>query len=410
MIQKIIIFLKNLFVKNYKVKIVCLLLAFILWLFVASNQSLLGKFPNKIPVKINNLSDQYQAFLDQDEVQITGIAESSVWKTLTTDSFIASVNLSGYQEGTFEVPVSVVSSVADVQITKVEPNKVFVTIEKIVSKNISLGTKVEGDPADGMTLGQIELNPSEVKISGPKSYVDSISEVNALINLNGEGSSFERLVKVQAVAENDKALSGLTYNPVEVNAQVSILKGGNNKTVGIKVKTKNSPPDGYYISKISCNPQTIDITGQRSILAGVNYLETEELDLNNITDVIRSNLSLILPSGVSLQKGNDAKVQVEITVSRGDLSRSINPRINFSNLSDGLKVATYSPQDIRIIVAAPASILESISSDEITLNVNLSGRNAGNYMISLTVDMVKVPDGITVLSVVPTSLNITISN
>lgn len=402
--------IKSRIFKNFKIKFFCLLLAFVLWLFVASNQSLLGKFPNQIPVKIVNSSSQYQAFLDQDSVQITAMADPSVWKTLIVDSFVASVDIAGYQEGTFELNVNVTSSVANVQVTKVEPAKIFVNIEKVVSKQVNLSPKISGDPADGMTIGAVDLSPEMVEISGPKSSIDAISEANAIINLNGESGSFERSVKVSAVVENSKLLSYVKYSPPEITAKVTIAKGGNNKTVGIKVKTKGSIKDGYYIAKIVSSPTNVDISGQKSVLTGVNYLETDEIDVSNSSDKISGDYNLILPDGVTLQKGVSSKVHVEIDFAENVAAKSIVPVIDPIGLADGLRMVSYSPVDLKIYLSGVPSILTTMNSNLVKIELNLAGKGAGNYSINLTPDMIKVPDGVTVLSILPATLGIVLSN
>lgn len=402
--------LKKIFLGNIKIKLVCLIVAILMWIFVASNQSLLGKFPNQIPIKTANLSEQYQAFLDQDKVQISAMAEPAVWRTLTTDSFVASVDLAGKTEGTYELDVNVVSNVANVQVTKVEPSKVFVNIEKIISKTVTLTPKIEGDPADGLVLGQISLEPESVEVRGPKSYVESISEANALIKLNGESESFERDAKVIAVVENSNELKDLTFNPATVSAKVTIAKGGNNKTVGVRVKTKGTPKDGYYISKITTTPLTLDIVGQRSIVSNINFLDTEEIDITNLTDTVSKDVNLILPDGVSLQKGASQKIKVEITFSSYGTTKSISPTLQPVGLADGLRLLSYSPSDIKVSLSGPQQLLAGIGTNDIQLNLDLTGKAAGTYNIDINISMLKIPDGITASNITPGTISVTIGN
>lgn len=401
---------KKILFSNYKAKVVCVLVAVLLWVFVASSQSLLGKFPNQIPIKVVNLSDQYQAFLDQDNVQIYTMAEPSVWRTLTTDSFVASVDLAGKTEGTYELDVKVVSNVADVQVTKVDPAKVFVSVEKIVSKTVTLSPKVDGDPADGMVVGQIDLSPETVEVRGAKSYIDSISEANASIKLNGESSSFERDAKVIAVAEDNSQLSNVTFNPATVLAKVTIAKGGNNKTVGVRVKTSGSPKDGYFVSKVVSTPALVDITGQRSTLNNIDYLETEPIDVTGQSATISKEVNLTLPSGVLLQKGTSQRVKIEISFDSYGTSKTVSPLVQAVGLPEGLRITSYSPSDIKVSLSGPKELLDALSPSEIVLSLNLSGKSAGNYSINIDKSMVTAPANINVSGIDPAALSIIIGN
>lgn len=402
--------IKSFFTSNIKAKLICLCLAFMLWVFVSSNQSLLGKFPNQIPVKIINLSQNYSAFLDQDNVQIYLMAESAIWKSLQSESFTANVDVNGLSEGTYELEVKVSSSVSGVQITKIEPSKIFVNIEKVESKKVLVNAKIDGDPADGMAVGQIEIVPQEVEITGPSSYIEAVSESQISLQLNGESSSFERNCEVYAIAENNSKLSGIKFNPEKVAVKVPITRGGNNKTVGIKVKTKNSPAEGYYVSSITSSPNVLDITGQRSILTNINYLETEEIDLQNAQNKISKQVAVLLPDGVSLQKGAPSKVSVEINIAQMQISKMVIPEYIENGIGTGLKIASITPNDIKITVTGASEILSTVNTDNVKLNLDLSGKSIGTHIIDLNSSMITIPAGVSISSILPNSITVTITD
>ncbi len=404
--EKIILF----FTKNIKAKLICMFLAFLLWVFVSSNQSLLGKFPNQISVKTINLSQNYSAFLDDDQVQIYLMAESAIWKSLKAESFAATIDVNGLTEGTYELEVKVISSVSGVQITKIEPRKIFVNIEKIKSKIVPVNAKIDGDPADGMTVGQVEIIPQEVEITGPGSYIEVINEAQINLQLNGESASFERNCEVFAMTENNSKMSGIEFKPDKILIKVPITRGGNNKTVGIKVKTKNNPVEGFYVSNIVSNPNIIDITGQRSILANINYLETEEVDLQNIKDRIFREVNVVMPEGVSLQKGVSNKVKVEVNITQYQMSKTVIPQYITNGVTTGLKLLSITPNDIKITVTGTPEILESVNTDNVKMNLDLSGKIAGVYDIDINSQMITVPAGVSISSIFPNTISITISN
>lgn len=402
--------LKKIFLTNFRIKLLCILLAFLLWVFVASNQSLVGKFPNQIQIKPVNLSDQYQAFFDQDSTQVSVMAEPSVWRSLTTDSFVASVDLAGLKEGTYELDVRVTSNITGVQITRIEPAKVFVSIEKIVSKNILLSPRIEGDLADGMILGQIILEPETIEVRGPSSYIDSISEANALIKLNGESESFVREATVVSAAVKGEESEGVTFSPAVVSARVNVVKGGNNKTVGVRVKTKGNPKENYFASKIAVTPSVVDIVGQRSLLANINYIETEEVDLTNLSDPISKEVNLMLPEGVNLQKGANQKVKLEIIFSTLGSSKVVSPNVVGLFLPDGLRLVSYSPSDIKVTLGGAQALLAGIGSGDVRLELNLTGKSVGNHNVEVDPSMVRVPDGLTVTGLSANTLSVVIGN
>lgn len=400
--------IKRFFKQNIKAKLVAILIALIAWVFVSSNQSLMGKFPNQISVKVSNLSADYVAFLDDEDVEIYLMAEPSVWNTLSKDSFVATVDVAGLGEGTFDLEVKVSSNVQGVQITRVEPSKVFVNIEKIVTKDLPVNVKIDGDPADGMVVGETSADIENVKVRGPESLIKMVSEATAEVKLNGESNDFTRETTLFALSENNSKLDQITFVPDKVIVSVAIVKGGNNKTVGVKLNSKNNLPDNYYISKITLSPSTVDITGQRSVLSGVNYIETESLDLSLVSSNTSKDLLLILPSGVALQKGSAASTRVNIEIAKMSLGTSIVPTISYINLSPGFRVVSTDPESVKITASSADQNL--LVATNFKLEINLSGLGTGTHTIPISADMIKSSGNLVINSILPTSLKVVISN
>lgn len=400
-------FLKNI-KTNLKVKLLVVLLATVSWVFVASNESLIGKYPNQITVNVSNLASEYTSFLDQEKVQIYLMAEPSVWGSLNNDSFSANVDVAGLKEGTYEIEVKVVSNVAGVQVTRVEPSKIFVNIEKLLTKNIPVNVLIEGDPSDGMVVGEVKLQPEIVQVVGPESLVSSLNEANVDIKLNGESSDLVRETKLYALSENGTKLDRVFFTPEKVSATVSIVKGGNNKTVGVKLNTKNILNNNSYISKVTITPPTVDVTGQRSALKDVYFVETEALDLSTFSENTTKILTLLLPAGVSLQKGTPSEVKVDIELAQSSVRSSVAPTVSYINLQTGLKVVSLEPEDIKIFVASTNST--QITPSNVKLEINLAGLGVGSHDLELTPLMVKPSSGIEILSILPTSIRVTLSS
>lgn len=400
--------IKTFFKQNIKAKLVAILIALVAWIFVSSNQSLMGKFPNQIPIKISNLAVDYVGFLDNEDVEIYLMAEPSVWNLLTKESFVATVDVAGLSEGTFDLEVKVSSSVQGVQVTRVEPSRVFVNIEKIISKDLPVNINIDGDPGDGMVIGETSTDIKSVKVMGPESLVKLVSEATAEIKLNGESGDFVREVSLSALSENNSELEQITFAPSKVTVSVAIIKGGNNKTVGVKLNVKNTLTENLYISKVIISPATVDITGQRSVLSAINFIETEPLDLSLLTSSLTKDMILIIPNGVGLQKGSSASVKVSLDLSQLTLGTLVVPTISYINLASGLRVVSVEPENVRLLVSSIGQT--PISSAAFKLEINLSGLGIGAHSIPVTSDMVKSSGSVNINSILPTSLNIVISN
>lgn len=390
-------------------KILAVIVATILWIFVAASQSSTGQFPSKIQIITVNTPNGLIATYDQKTVELQISAEPSLWQKLSTNSFTAYVDLGGLQVGTYELDVNATCNVADVQILNKKPGKIFVQLEEISRKNVPVIQKVEGNAAEGMVAGAISFNPAEVEVSGPKSQIENISNAVAEIRLNGESANFEKDASLVALDNSGNEISDLSFSPSRVKANISIVKGANNKTVGVKVNLSGNPADGYYISRLTTAPSTINITGQSSILSTINYIETQNFDISGVSSSFDKDLLLKIPDGVGLQRGEPNKVTVSVTLANNGLSRVITAQITPKNLASNLKVNSYSPSEVKVTISGSEASISAVNPSDIVLELDLSGKSAGTYNIDLTSAMFKIPDGVSTTAFVPTSLQITLS-
>lgn len=398
--------------KNMGVKIFCILAAGALWTYVAAGQNTVGKFPGSIKIKALNTPQNFVAIYDTKIVDIKIMAEPSIWQRLSADSFSAYVDLSALGEGTHEVPVNVTSSIPGVQVVEKNPEKIFVSLEPVVTKEVILSKRVEGSAAEGMVSGNITLNPDKVTIKGPKNLINATSEANVTIRLNGEEKDFNKSFSAFVIDEKGEPIKDIEITPSEVNASVSIVKSSNNKTLGIKVKTSGTPKSGYFISNITTDPTTIDVVGTKTTLSSLDYLETFAVDINGKSEDIDSAVGLDIKNGVALQSGMPTKIKVKIQFSATGISREIIPEVKYLNIPDSYNVSSQTPNQIKVICTGAATLISSLQSRDIFLIIDLSSfkptKSQESFSIDLNQSNFNVPDGVTITSFLPTSINITL--
>ena len=404
-------YLKKLFTKNLGIKISCLIAATLLWVYIAAGQNTIAKYPGSIKIKAINVPSGLVAIYDNKTVDIKIMAEPSVWSKLSVDSFSAYVDLSGQKEGTYELPVNVVSSTAGVDIVEKTPDKVVISLEPIVTKEVSINKKVEGSAAEGLVAGNIDLSPETTTLRGPKSVVNSITEATALIKLNGESEKFTKTVGLSALDESGEVIDNLEFDPAEVSATVAIVKASNNKTVGVRVKTTGQPKTGYFVSNISVSPSTVDITGSTSLLADVSYLETLPIDITNQSTDIEKDVALDIKNGLALQVGSTSKVHIKISLSLNQTSKELSATIVPINLNSAYQISNILPSEIKVVCSGPSDAISKLKSSDVIYNLDFSGKTLTElvFNFNVTPSNFKTPDNVDVVSVVPSSINVTVS-
>lgn len=114
----------------------------------------------------------------------------------------AEVDLSAYQtEGQFRAPVKISKAgtaleVDPLEIT-VDPYEITVTLEEKISKTLEVFPNMEGFPAHGYELAQFFLNPTYIRVEGPKSKVQDMKTIlTEEIDLSGKKENFAVRVRL----------------------------------------------------------------------------------------------------------------------------------------------------------------------------------------------------------------------
>lgn len=396
------------FTKNWIVKIVCICIASILWFYVVSSQNTIAKFPGELTIKAINTPSDLVAIYDAKTVEIKVMAEPSVWQKLSAETFSASVDLSGMTEGTHEVPVNVTTSISGVQIVQKTPDKILVTLEPLVTKEVPISKKIEGNAADGMVVGSVNFSANKAVIHGAKSLIEGITEVSAVITLNGESVNFSRSVHLAVFDDKNDEIKSIEISPSEVQADVAVVKGSNIKTVGIKANIVGLPKNNYFISNISVAPGVVDITGVRDTVNATKYIETLPIDVSGITADLTKDTTIVLPDGISILSGNTTKVHITISISTNTTSKEIIVT-NLTAINHNFSSVTFDPASVKVVCEGNPTAISNLTSNDLSISIDLNGKQPdqnGVITVALLPSNVHLPSDINVISLTPQTLQI----
>lgn len=110
------------------------------------------------------------------------------------------VDLTPRQEGTTAITLGPENvGVPDgLEVSSIEPGTIRVTLEREVTQRLPVIPNLVGRPAKGVTVGEPDVFPNQVLVTGPASRVDRISSLSTPpIRLDGHTSTFEETVAVK---------------------------------------------------------------------------------------------------------------------------------------------------------------------------------------------------------------------
>ena len=310
-------FMRKLFEKNITLKIVSLILAVFVWVYIMIVLDPPVERVVQVPIQlINHLSlDDLGYGIISESANSTSVrvqGTRTVISRLTANDIIATVNLAYIDAvGTRSLPVNISILVNNVTVLGSNPLAVNITVDEIITAQLEVQVAATGSLSNNFVVGEISIEPYFVDVAGPSTIINDLV-ATAPLSLNG------RTVDVSEIAEiNFTSISGreipnslLAFDVTHavVNAQILAVRS-------VSVAPNLSE---YFLSQIeagaytlSVSPATVEIVGRSAALAGVTELSTTLMqNVVNVANGSRGTANLILPSGVSLR--DDAR---EVTIS-----------------------------------------------------------------------------------------------
>ena len=354
---------------NSKIKIISLLSAMVLWMYVmAIVDPEETKLFENIPVTITNKNELNERDLviypEQDlttNIYVTG--KLSNLKKVTKDDINVYGQINNPLEGNNEIYLKVSTSQ---RVNYDFKNPVMiVTLEKIISEDKSIKVDITGSGKNNVDNIMLQDNIDKVSVSGPRSLVNKVKRVVGTVKVNGELNDFSQSIKLEPVDANGKVVEGIELEKDSVNVNIILLA---QKTVPIILKLSDNSESGV---NYTMSQNTVTIKGKKDIVDSINNIETQPVKLSEILPGTSKDIYLQVPSGITIEtkyitinKNSEENTLEEYTYTAKD----IEIRNNTENI-DKSKIKI--PNSINVSIEYLQSE-GSINKDDINLYIDLN--------------------------------------
>ena len=393
--------------KKVNTRIVSVLFAVALWLYVASEQNPIEyKNIKDVPVRLINIETVVASGLvikdpQQYKVDVNIQGKRSVLAEIKSGDILAEADLRGYtQRGVNNVPVEIRGLPSNIELVDFNPKTIKVNMEQISSIQVPVKLATEGKPMEGYTALPPVITPGEVLVNGPESVLGSVRVLTAVMKLSGASAELREVLAVKAVDADNNSIAGVTVNPGTVEVTIPIRK---TKTVRIEPVMVGQPAADWEITETSLSRDTILIYGEETVLQTIDSIRTEPVSLAGMDKNTSISVGLIMPEGVA-PVDNISSVTVYVrgvkTINR-DISVG---SVNFTGMDEDLRLSDETTvPSIRVTVRGREDIVGSLTADDITVTANLGGLGEGKHSVALEV---KLPEEVQLIAVTPMRVEI----
>ena len=289
--------LDNIFRRNKLKKFTALLMSTALWLFVMGSQDPPMDGSYTVPVAVINSSQESRAIVEDKPVTVKLNAPRSNFAEYTEKDIRATVDVANLTEGEYDLKVAATFP-KNFDLVEIEPETLHVKIEPYVEKQIPAEVIVTGSTISDMVIKGITKSLDNLTVIGAKSEVAKVQRVIGYVGLNDENKDdFELEVPMSAIDADGREVKNVRVVPSAISVKVDLESGIQKKSVPVTAEI--TLPGGKTFSKITIEPEQIEIAGKEEILNSITEIKTAPLTLPAVTNNFHGTLRIILPEGVT---------------------------------------------------------------------------------------------------------------
>jgi YbbR domain-containing protein len=377
--------------KDISVKIVSVLIAVILWLYVYNESNPFAtKVIFSVPIRVENESyldaNGFQIKNKRGTIDITIRGRKESVDRVRTSDFEAVLDLSQIKSvndrnlkltGPF-------CSQRDVKIISYSPSNIDVQLTRNKSGAFPVQLKSNITMKPGYVLLGTTMTPNSFPIVAEESIIDSVDSIRARLDIRNLDRDITKEVTCKVYNKDGNEINSLS-NDLKVSVKIEVAK-----EVPVSLVTRGRLADDYIETLRVIDPAKIQITGPAAQLAAMNDIKTEQVNIDRISSNYNASVPLVIPEGIKLVNNQQKEVKVGINIEKlilrnVELGKSDINILNAAN--DGVLTYEILTDKLQLQLKGRQPDVESIRLPDLKPAVDVAGLSEGTHRLPLNIKL-----------------------
>lgn len=297
--------------ENLPARIICLLVACGLWVYVMTDQNPIMERNVEVRLQQMNLPNHMMAFNVPDKVVVKVRGTRTKVSDNLENKIVATLNMKTATEGQQTIPVKV--SFANGDVVQVIPSEVSVYVDTVSEKKVPVVTRIVGAISNDMTIGHSVITPAQVTLRGATHRIDKVNKVVAPIDVTDHQGDFQSESELVAVSEDGYDIPNMKIIPERVMVQATMVSQMLSVDIPVKLVMSGELPKGIIVTKSEVLPDKVRITAPPSMLKELKAINTKPVDVSKLEGSMVVAAELDLPEKVIPELRT---VQIRLSVER----------------------------------------------------------------------------------------------
>lgn len=389
--------------KKLTIFFISLLLAFGFWLFVTIGEGPESERVFNVNVTYRNMGEGLTMLEPLDKVEIKIRGNKQRISTIKNSSIVAYIDLKDLDTGIHNLEVEV-EAPSFLKVVEIYPSRISVYLDKIVTVDKNIRIDFIGSLKTGLIIEEPEVSPNKISISGPSKKIETIRDVSITVDLTTINSdiTLTSIPKIKDGLGND--ISGLSFNPSIVTINIKVKSILSSKVVPVIPNLTGEISGDYGIKKVSVSPSILTIFGKVDELKNIEYLQTEEIKIANLTESKIFNVSVILPANIELKEENKISVQIIIEKKISKVISNINISIKDIDENFNYKIT---PESLEVEIYGFVSIVNEVKPSDFEAYVSVLDLTPGEHNLKINITSLK--EDIKIVRIIPSEIKVIVT-
>ena len=276
--------------ENMLARVIAFLIACALWMYVMNEQNPLVERNYVVNLELRNVPEGMIVLNTPDKVRVKVQAQRTVLGDITALPVKAQFN-----QGT---------------VLEVYPNNIYAYLDSVTEKVMEVDTRVIGIPASDFTLSKREVIPDSVTVKGATHRINEMARVVAPVDVSERENDFQVESTLIAMSANGLEMPDLQISPAKAQVKASLVRQMITVEVPVVVETTGALTGGMTMKRAVCEPATVKLTAEPSILQSITEVKTQPVDLGKFSANGNVEAVLLLPEK-TMADTHTVKVHIE---------------------------------------------------------------------------------------------------
>lgn len=281
-------------------KLLCLIAACALWVYVMNEQNPQVENTYTVPVETRNLDRSLVATNVPSTVKVKVRMSRSDMIYMRSDNIKAYVDLTGVTDGDYPNTPIHVSVPGDESVVSVTPKTFDLNVDTYAVKTLPANVQIFGTPETNFSVESKKVTPDTITIAGSSAMIAKADRAVVSVNIAGKEKSFTEFDSVNILDADGNTVTGLDIMPSQVKVAVKMKEATKLGNLPVRIDTKGEPAKGYKVGRITITPPVAAITAPISFFSSNKTLDLDPIDVTGASSDIHQVVNVNVPSGGSV--------------------------------------------------------------------------------------------------------------